>query len=71
MVDTQKIIEKIKAEGKNQKMIAELLQISQCTVSLKLNNKRPFFLEEALKLAEFLRITDEEFSSYFFAKEIA
>ena len=71
MVDTQKLLSKIKDEGKSQKSISELLGISQCSVSLKINNKRPFFVTEACQLAEFLNISDADFGSYFFAHEVA
>lgn len=69
MTNTQKILRRIKEQGKSQKEIADVLGIARCSVSLKINNKRPFSIDEACRLAEFLNIPDTEFSSYFFEKE--
>lgn len=71
MVNTELILRRIREQGKNQKDLAELLGIKQSSVSLKINNKRPFFVDEALKLAEYLGIDDSQFSIYFFANEVA
>lgn len=71
MANSKMLLQRIKERGTNQKKIAELLGVSQCTISQKINNKRPFFVEEAIKLAEFLEIPDAEFGSYFFANEVA
>lgn len=71
MVNTKMLLEKISERGYKQSELAVLLGIKQCSLSLKINNKRPFFLEEALKLARILEIEDREFGSYFFAGQVA
>ncbi len=71
MVNTKMLLEKISERGYKQSELAVLLGIKQSSLSLKINNKRPFFLEEALKLARILEIEDHEFGSYFFAGQVA
>lgn len=71
MVNTQRLLDRIRELGLKQGSLAEALGIKQSTLSLKINNKRPFFLTEAVKLADLLGIPDEEFGLYFFAKEVA
>lgn len=71
MVNTKMLLEKISERGYKQSELAVLLGIKQSSLSLKINNKRPFFLEEALKLARILEIEDREFGSYFFAGQVA
>jgi len=71
MVNTQKILGRIRERGVRQGEIAAELGIKQSTLSLKINNKRPFFLEEAIKLASILDIQGSEFVSYFFISKIA
>ena len=70
MVASDKIKKRMKELGIGQKKVAEELGISQCTVSQKLDNKRPFYLDEAMKLAKLLEI-EAEFFSYFFAHKVA
>lgn len=67
MVDSQRLLERIREKGMKQGELATRLGIKQSTLSLKINNKRPFFVSEALLLASLLEITDEDFSGYFFA----
>lgn len=50
-----------------QKDVAVALDIAQPTASQKLNRIRPMDLDEAEKLAELLKIPDDQFSDYFFA----
>ena len=71
MVNTQALLERMKALGITQKTIANLWGCAQCTVSLKLGNKRPLMLSEALSLQAMLLIRDAEFCSYFLSPEVA
>ncbi len=71
MVNTEKLLVRIREKGVRQGALAEALGIKQSSLSLKINNKRPFFLDEAMQLAEILEISDSEFGTYFFAGEVA
>ena len=71
MVNTEKILSRIREMGLKQRDIAASLGIKQSSLSLKINNKRPFYLSEAVLLAKLLQITDDEFGSYFFANKVA
>lgn len=66
MINTNRLKAKIVEHGLTQLEVAKLLDISQATLSLKLNNARPMDLDEAEKLSEILGIMPEEFCSYFF-----
>lgn len=68
MVATDMIKQKIRESGRTQKAIADEMGISQATLSLKINNERPLYLDEACVLAEILGIK-KEFFAYFFAKK--
>jgi len=70
MVATAKLKQRIEEKGILQGDVARQLNCSQSTVSLKINNKRPFFLDEAWELAKMLEIEDR-FFEYFFAQEVA
>ena len=71
MANTEKILNRIRELRMTQKDIADRLGIKQSTLSLKINNKRPFYIDEALRMAKMLQISDDEFGSYFCAKEVA
>lgn len=71
MVNTQVVLARMKELNVTQKMIAKLWGCAQCTVSLKLGNKRPLLLDEAMKLQAVLQISDAEFCSYFLSSEVA
>ena len=71
MVNSKKLKDKAKSMGIRQQDIAMELGLKQSTVNQKLNNVRPMGLEEAEKLAQLLKIPNEEFSSYFFASGVA
>lgn len=71
MANTEKILCRIRELGMTQREIADCLGIKQSTLSLKINNKRPFYLNEAFCIAELLKISNDEFGIYFFAKEVA
>jgi len=57
--------------GITQGDLASKIGIAAPTMCQKINNTRPFSLEEAEKVAEILKIKDKDFGTYFFAKEIA
>lgn len=52
--------------GVTQKDVAAVLGIAPATVSQKINGVRPLYLDEAEKLAQYLKIEEAEFGSYFF-----
>ncbi len=66
MVNTNKIKGRMRELEITQADVAKALFIAQPTANLKLNNKRPFDLEEAEKLSVLLDIKREEFGDYFF-----
>lgn len=50
---------------------AKILGLSECSVNQKINNVRPFFLDEAEILANALGIDSGGFGTYFFGSEVA
>lgn len=64
--------EKIKARmaelNITQAGLAEYLGVATPTICQKINNLRPFTLDEAERVAEKLKIKDKEFGAYFFDK---
>ena len=70
MVASDMIKTRIKELGMTQTSIAREMGLAQGTLSQKINNERPLFLDEACKLAEILCIK-KEFFTYFFAKNVA
>lgn len=71
MVNTEKIKERLSECGLTQDDLAKHVGIATCTMNQKLNNIRVLKLPEAEKIAEMLKIEDEEFGKYFFAKPVA
>lgn len=71
MVDSNKLKGIMREKQMSQADAARLLGISQCTVNQKINNIRPFFLDEAEKLAGALGIDSGGFGVYFFAGDVA
>ena len=71
MVNSEMIKERMREKNKTQRDIANALRLKTPTVSLKINNKRPMFLDEAEKIAKILDISDDEFGNYFFSREVA
>lgn len=68
MINTNKIKGRMKELEITQADVARYLKIAQPTVNQKINNIRPFFLDEAEKLCDLLRIKATEFGEYFFAQ---
>lgn len=71
MVNTNKIKGRMKEKEITQADVAKHLNIAQPTANQKINNIRPFDLDEAEKLAELLDIDVGEFGTYFFSNEVA
>lgn len=71
MVNTNKLKSRLVEMGYTQKDLAEELGIATATMNQKLNNVRPLKLSEAYTIANFLKILDSDFKSYFFAEIIA
>ena len=71
MINSGKIKGRMAEMGITQKDMAEYLGIAAPTVSQKVNNVRPMDLSEAEKIAEMLKIPDNEFGEYFFCNKVA
>lgn len=70
MVNTNKIKGRMKELEITQADVAKTLGIAQPTANQKINNVRPFELEEAEKLAILLKLEAGEFGKYFFASTV-
>ena len=68
MVNTPKIKGRIVELSLNQTEIAKSLGIAQPTLNQKINNIRPFKLDEVGALQKILKIPDLDFATYFFAQ---
>lgn len=71
MINTQKIKARIMEVGSNPNACANAIYVAQSTFSQKINNARPMTLDEAEALANFLKILDPEFCTYFFSSCVA
>lgn len=60
MVSTNLLKGKIVAKGLTQKELAKRIQRSPNTLNMKINNKKPFDLEEVFAVCEALDITDPQ-----------
>lgn len=56
--------------GLTQKDLAKALNLAPATISQKINNNRPLYLEEALSFAEILRIEDHDFRNFFLTRSL-
>lgn len=68
MINSNKIKGRMKELEITQADVAKALNIAPPTANQKINNVRPFDLEEAEKLANLLAIESGEFGKYFFAR---
>lgn len=63
-------VKKIKAAlvetGFTQRSLAKAMNISKNTLNAKINGKTPISIEEAIQLAEILKLNKEEFDAIFF-----
>ena len=71
MVNTQLLMKRMKEKGISQADVAVELSLARPTVSQKLRNVRPMFLDEAEQLSKLLHIAPGEFGAYFFLEEVA
>ncbi len=71
MVNSDKLKGIMREKRMTQADAAKLLGLSECSVNQKINNNRPFFLDEAEKLAGALGIDSGGFGVYFFAANVA
>lgn len=67
MLNVSKVRGRMAELGVKQKDVADALDIAVPTASQKLNRVRPMNLDEAEKLAELLKLDNEQFGEYFFA----
>lgn len=67
MINTNRIKGRMRELEITQADVAKALNIAQPTANQKINNTRPFDLNEAEKLAVLLKIDSGEFGAYFFA----
>lgn len=68
--DYRKLLGKIVEVYGTQYKFAEAMGLSEHTVSVKLNNLRPFKQEEIAKACELLCINPSEMSDYFFSPKV-
>lgn len=71
LINSNKIKGRMVELGITQKEMAEKMGLAAPTISQKINNVRPMDLIEAEKIAEILRITENEFGEYFFCRDVA
>lgn len=70
MVNSKAIRRRLKELNLKQKDAADCIGCKPSTASLKINNRRPMYLDEAWKLAVLLGV-ESEFQAYFFAPDVA
>lgn len=63
-----KLLGRIKERGYTQKSLADAIEMTSGTLSLKLNNVSKFNAEEMDKIAKLLDISPCEIGEYFFKK---
>lgn len=68
MPNTRLIKARMEELGITQAELAQKIGVATPTMCQKINNIRPFSLDEAEKVAEALGIKDKDFGSYFFAQ---
>ena len=66
--NTDKIKARMAEMNITQSDLAKYLGIATPTICQKINNIRPFTLDEAESVAEKLRLNDGDFGAYFFGK---
>lgn len=68
--DYSKLLGRIKEKCGGQTEFAQKMELSERTVSLKLNNKIPWKQTEITKAAKILGFSIEEIQSYFFTLKV-
>lgn len=66
MLNSRKILGRMRELGITQKCVSDHLGLAASTVSQKINGVRPMSLDEAEKLAALIQIRPSEFGTYFF-----
>ena len=66
MVNTQKLIERMKELGISQQELADVCSVKRPTINQKLHGVRPISLSEAQIIQKALKIPENEFGAYFF-----
>lgn len=69
MVNSKALNARMKGLGITQGEIADELGISQASLNQKIHNVRPMKMEEAVKIAEVLKIAPRFWMGYFFCRE--
>ena len=64
--NTEKIKSRMKELGYTQTDLAKQMGMATPTICQKINNIRPFSLDEAEQIASILKIKDKDFGLYFF-----
>ena len=70
MPDAERLKARMRELRITQEKLAEQLNLATPTISQKINNRRPFYLEEAEKVAKILKISNKDFGLYFFAGDL-
>lgn len=70
MPNADKLKQRMFDMGISQAELAAKIGIAAPTMCQKINNLRPFYLEEAEKVAAILEIKNEEFGAYFFTRNL-
>lgn len=70
MPNTEKIKERMFELGITQAELAKELRVATPTICQKINNLRPFYLSEAEKVADVLKIEDSDFGKYFLVNKL-
>lgn len=65
----EKLRRVLEREGHNQNTLAELLEISYQSVSIKINGKKDFTRSEIFKIKIFYKLTAEELVDIFFSMD--
>lgn len=66
MVNTQRLIERMKQLGISQQELADICSVKRPTINQKLHGVRPISLSEAQIIQRALHIPEDEFGAYFF-----
>lgn len=71
LINTGKIKGRLAELGLTQKDVSKALGIAQPTANQKINNNRPMDLSEAEKLGVLLKLSPNDFETYFFYNHVA
>ncbi len=71
VINARKLMGLMVEKGMTQLDLAEAIGKKRAVISLKINNKRVMYLDEAEKIAELLEIKESDFGTYFFYHPVA